>query len=74
MNTIFTNIKQKAMAMFGFKDKSDDDDKSIEMMGSDEALLRKFNSQIDRELKARKEVFDNYKKWRDAVQIGKQWL
>ena len=60
--------------MFGFKDKSDDDDKSIEMMGSDEDLLRKFNSQIDRELKARKEVFDNYKKWRDAVQIGKQWL
>ena len=46
---------------------------STDMPEPDAALLSKFNGQIDRALKERESIFKNYKKWRDAVKIGKDW-
>ena len=77
MNTIFT----KMFGMFGtpkedIKSDIDNDfnDESREVSSpSDEALAEKFNKQIDRALKDKKDVFEKYKTWRDAIKCGKEW-
>lgn len=57
----------------GKDDAQEEERDSVSMDAADEALLKKFNSTLDRELKNRKTVFDNYKRWRDAVRMGEQW-
>lgn len=71
MNTLFTKMAE----FFGMgKDDAQEEERdSVSMDAADEALLKKFNSTLDRELKNRKTVFDNYKRWRDAVRMGEQW-